>query len=56
MKKLWKSLSLKMVYAYGEIVSKLNFATNYSKQAAGPMDNRVYFILFKSFLKQQKWF
>lgn len=44
----------KMVYLC-ENVSKMNFATNYSKQAAGPMDNRFIYSIQKHFEKQ-KWF
>ena len=44
----------KMVYLC-EHVSKMNFSTNYSKQAAGPMDNKFIHAVKQQFEKQG-WF
>lgn len=38
-----------------EHASKMNFATNYSKQAAGPFDNKLMHSIRGEF-KKQKWF
>ncbi len=38
-----------------EHASKMNFATKYTKQAAGPMDNRFIHAIQKEF-ERQKWF
>lgn len=44
----------KLIYLC-EQVSRMEFATNYSKQAAGPFDNKLMHSIRNEFLKQ-KWF